>query len=135
MTRNTENRHAGDVPATADGTFDSCKAEDLLLARHGKDAMSSKFTELIAIIRSRPGMYIGKNNIFCLKAFIDGWYFRDESKDTEIELLNEFYFWLQEKYNIHDNRNWDELLFLIFKDEKKALDHFFRLFDDFLSEK
>jgi hypothetical protein len=91
-------------------------------------------TELIAIIRPRPGMYIGKNNIFCFKAFIDGWHFRDESEDTEIELLHGFYFWLQEKYNIHDNRNWDELLFLIFQDGEKALDNFFILFDDFLSE-
>ena len=89
-------------------------------------------TELIAIIRPRPGMYIGKNNIFCFKAFIDGWYFRLESEDVKIEILNDFYIWLQKKYSIYDNRNWDELLFLIFKDEKKALDNFFILFDDFM---
>jgi hypothetical protein len=92
-------------------------------------------TDLVALIRPRPGMYLGKNNIFCLKAFIDGWYFRDESENTKIELLTEFNFWLQEKYSIHDSRNWDELLFLIFKDEKEALDNFFVLFGDFLVEK
>jgi len=90
--------------------------------------------ELINTLKQRPGMYIGKNNIFCLKSFIDGWYFRNMEEDTNMDILIEFYLWLQNKFNIRDNRNWDELLFLVFdKNEEKALNNFFVLFDDFLS--
>jgi hypothetical protein len=88
--------------------------------------------ELIDVLKSRPAMYIGKNNIFCLKAFIDGWYFRNIEEDTKMDVLVEFYLWLQNKFNIVDNRNWDELLFLKFdKDEEKALHNFFALFEEF----
>jgi len=80
-------------------------------------------------------MYLGKNSIFCLKAFIDGWYFRDTEKDVNIEILNEFHLWLQQYYNMidEDNRNWDELLFFVYKDEQIALVNFFILFDKFLN--
>lgn len=88
--------------------------------------------QLIKLLRERPGMYIGQNSIFCLKAFIDGWFFRDMKEDINIEILNHFCSWLQEKYNLDDSLNWDGLLFKVFKDERKALDVFFILFDDFL---
>lgn len=88
--------------------------------------------ELINILRVRPGMYIGRNSIFCLKSFIDGWYFRNIEEDVNIGVLNDFYSWLQKYYKIYDSRNWDELLFLVFKDEKKSLDVFFTLFDEFI---
>ncbi len=89
--------------------------------------------ELINILKFRPGMYIGRNSIFCLKSFIDGWYFRNMEEEVEIGILNDFYLWLQKYFNIYDSRNWDELLFWVFKDEKKSLDNFFVLFDKFIN--
>jgi len=89
--------------------------------------------ELINTLRNRTAMYIGKHSIFCFRAFINGWHFRNTEEDVNIEVLNDFCLWLQKYYNIDDNRSWDELLFLTFKNEKDALDNFFILFDKFIA--
>jgi len=89
--------------------------------------------ELINTLRNRTAMYIGKHSIFCFRAFINGYQFRNIQEDIDIEVLDDFCLWLQKYYNIYDNRSWDELLFLIFKNEKDALDNFFILFDKFIT--
>lgn len=94
--------------------------------------------ELIRMIKNRPAMYIGKHSIFCLKAFIDGWYFRNIDENVKIELMNDFSLWVN---NLFFNGseltcNWCEFLYkLSANDESKALDKFFILFEQFLTEK
>lgn len=94
--------------------------------------------ELIRMIKNRPAMYIGKHSIFCLKAFIDGWYFRNIDENVKIELMNDFSLWVN---NLFFNGseltcNWCEFLYkLSANDESKALDKFFTLFEQFLTEK
>lgn len=93
--------------------------------------------ELIRMIKNRPAMYIGKHSIFCLKAFIDGWYFRNIDENVKIELMNDFSLWVN---NLFFNGseltcNWCEFLYkLSANDESKALDKFFTLFEQFLTE-
>lgn len=43
-------------------------------------------------------MYIGKHSIFCLRAFMDGWYFRNPNEDVQMQLLNDFTLWLQNSF-------------------------------------
>jgi (2Fe-2S) ferredoxin len=65
MIRDTENRHAGDIPAATDGTavtatgaFDSCKAGALLLTRRsGVFAAQSPYSGSQNVVNSQNIMY------------------------------------------------------------------------------
>jgi len=73
--------------------------------------------DLIKLIKPIPELFIGIHNVFCLEAFINGWYYRDDKEDVRASVLyTEFYEWLQET-------------------EEKALDEFFVLFNIFYMEK
>lgn len=52
--------------------------------------MQNNIVKLILEIEKRPAMYIGRNSIFCLKAFLDGWHFRNPKQTDNSEILIEF---------------------------------------------
>ena len=96
--------------------------------------------ELIKQIKPIPGLFIIKHSIFCLKAFIDGWCYRDieeyiKEEAKEQVLYTEFYEWLRKKYDMTDSRGWADILYYKFETEEKALDEFFVLFNTFYKEK
>ena len=96
--------------------------------------------ELIKQIKPIPGLFIIKHSIFCLKAFIDGWCYRDieeyiKEEAKEQVLYTEFYEWLRKKYDMTDSRGWADILYYKFETEEKALDEFFILFNTFYKEK
>ncbi|QEY26176.1 hypothetical protein [Neisseria zalophi] len=98
--------------------------------------MQDNVIELILEIEKRPTMYIGDNSIFCLKAFLDGWHFRNPKNANNSQMLVEFTGWLQKKYDIGTyNVSWDKILFFFYKDEKLALNKFFLDFNQFLQDK
>ncbi len=80
-------------------------------------------------------MYIGSNSITSLKAFIDGWYFRDTGAVTDTKLMNDFQDWVEEKYEVKGTQSWARILLFYSIDESGALELFFRDFDLFLSER
>jgi len=48
--------------------------------------------ELIKLIKPIPELFIGIHNIFCLEAFINGWYYPEEKAlDMFFVLFNTFY--------------------------------------------
>ena len=87
---------------------------------------------LIGLIRTKPAMYISYHTISALKAFIDGWYFRNTNEDVEITILQDFEIWLRNHFNLDDKRSWDRMILFYSQDEHHALNRFFELFDDFL---
>lgn len=94
--------------------------------------------ELIRMIKDRPAMYIGKHSIFCLQAFIYGWHFRNINEDVQIQILNDFSQWINDSFfnSSKLTYNWCEFLYkMSVNDESKALDQFFILFGQFLTEK
>ena len=92
--------------------------------------------ELIKLIKPIPELFIGIHNIFCLEAFINGWYYRDDKEDVRASVLyTEFYEWLRKRYNMRDSRGWANILYYKFETEEKALDEFFVLFNTFYKEK
>ena len=96
--------------------------------------------ELIKLIKPIPELYIRKHSIFCLKAFIDGWCYRDieeyiKEEAKEQVLYTEFYEWLQEKYKVGGSGGWADILLYKFETEERALDEFFVLFNTFYKEK
>lgn len=80
-------------------------------------------------------MYIGSNSISALKAFIDGWYFRDPGSVTDIQLINNFQEWIEAKYKVVSTQSWARILLFYSVDENAALQLFFKEFELFLSKR
>ncbi|MCE8615316.1 hypothetical protein K0E65_12450 [Bacteroides fragilis] len=94
--------------------------------------------ELIRGMKDRPAMHIGRHSIFFMKAYIDGWYFRNIDEDVQMEILNDFSLWIDDSFFNSSERtcSWCEFLYwMSANDESKALDKFFILFEQFLTEK
>lgn len=91
--------------------------------------------ELIKLLEPRPVMYISRHNLSSLRAFIDGWYFRNQIDDVGMDILNDFQIWLQERNQLDNYRRWDTIIIYLCQDDNKALDYFFKLFNEFLLEK
>ena len=91
--------------------------------------------ELINLIKPRPELFIHEHDIFCLNAFLNGWYYRNPKEEVKANILyKDFYYWLRKKYHLRDSRGWANILFYKFKTKEKALDAFFELFDTFYQE-
>ncbi len=75
-------------------------------------------------------MYIGRNSISCLKAFIDGWAFRDPANIVDESALGDFQDWIVDKYNITTAHSWCDIILFHSQDEADALSNFFVEFDD-----
>ena len=86
--------------------------------------------ELLSQIKTRPEMYIGRSSISCLKAFIDGWFYRDSTSISDSELMDGFQNWIEQKYNINTSHSWCDIILFYSQDESKALIKFFKEFDE-----
>jgi len=80
-------------------------------------------------------MYITHNSISCLKAFLDGWYFRAPNTVGDAEIMGEFQDWVALKFGIKSTQSWASILLFYSTDEYSALQKFFTEFDLFLSER
>lgn len=89
--------------------------------------------ELLGKIKQRPAMYISKNYISCLKAFLDGWYLRNPTDVTDAEVMDGFQDWIEKKYDIKSSHSWSSILLFYSQDEGKALELFFEEFDEWLA--
>lgn len=96
--------------------------------------MHNSVIDLIRLIEKRPAMYLNRNNIICLRSFIDGWYFRDTEKDVKMEVLNHFSEWLKLRNNLNEDFSWDKIIILYSQDDMDALNVFFELFHKFVEE-
>jgi len=94
----------------------------------------ASFKEVILKIKERPSMYLGTNSISCLKAFLDGWYFRDEEGVDDVELMNAFQTWIVNRFSVKGTQSYARIILFYSQDECSALKTFFELFDSFLIE-
>lgn len=46
--------------------------------------------ELINLIKPRPELFIGEHDIFCLEAFLNGWYYRNQEEEVKANILKTF---------------------------------------------
>lgn len=91
--------------------------------------------ELIKSIRQKPELYVGKQSLSLIQAYIYGWVNRDEENIVDSEYLGEFQDWIQAKYNITSTQSWASIILFFSIDERDALNRFFLLFDEFLNER
>ncbi|WP_166923473.1 hypothetical protein [Flavobacterium poyangense] len=92
----------------------------------------NSIVEIVDKIKQRPAMYIGRNSIFCLKAFLDGWYLRSSNDVSDSGIMNEFQDRIVKKYDIKSAHSWCDILLFYSQDEGKALELFFNEFEEFL---
>ena len=90
---------------------------------------------LLARIKQRPGMYLGKVSLTRLKMLLMGYGMsrgelglqltQEEKQFAQIQQ------WIQRKYQINSSEGWESIILSQVEDEKLAFDLFFELFEQF----
>lgn len=92
---------------------------------------------LVRKIKKAPSMYLGGNSILCLQAFLSGYnvakYELDARSTPEEEDFKQFPEWIRQKFNIQTSQSWASIILFFSEDERKALDTFFELFEEFVN--
>lgn len=88
---------------------------------------------LIFDIEQRPALYISKNYLSCLKAFLDGYLFANNNLNGAF-ILNDFNEFIKEKYHITSSQSWADIIIFFSTDEHDALNNFFLLFHKFIDK-
>ncbi|TAF99720.1 MAG: hypothetical protein EAZ44_10015 [Cytophagia bacterium] len=88
--------------------------------------------DLIKKIEQRPGMYITRNYISCLKSFLDGWFLRGTDNTKDDEFMRSFQDYIADKYRIKTSHSWSSIILFYSQDECDALKNFFSEFNSFL---
>jgi len=90
---------------------------------------------LLARIKQRPGMYLGKVSLTRLKMLLMGYGMsRGElglQLTQEEKQFAQFQQWIQRKYQINSSEGWESIILSQVEDEKLAVDLFFELFEQF----
>jgi hypothetical protein len=91
--------------------------------------------DLLARIKQRPGMYLGKVSLIRLKMLLMGYGMsRGElglQLTQEEKQFAQFQQWIQRKYQIKSSEGWESIILSQVEDEKLAFDLFFELFEQF----
>lgn len=94
----------------------------------------SPILALLQEMRGRLGMYTGTTSITKLAAFLRGYQCALIKMDVKADcpFLSDFRDWIQTRY--HNTKvGWENLILQDSKDEGDAVDHFWRLLDEFLA--
>jgi hypothetical protein len=97
--------------------------------------MPVTFFELLASIRQRPGMYIGRQSLQGLEAWLMGYHFaRLQAElpplpdEAEFDGFDEF---VCDRYHWHDVGGWAAHIAYHHRDDHNAFHEFFQLLDEF----
>lgn len=100
-----------------------------------------KIAELIRMIRRQPLMYLTNYSIKEFCAFLAGFNCckiiiseSPEYKSNNDLTLSYFRDWVAEKYDVEGRHSWMSILLFFHINESHALDKFFELWDEFLTE-
>ncbi len=86
--------------------------------------------ELIAVIREKPGLYLGRETVTGLAHFLDGYFFgRSEKRDSQ--LTSEFQQFVCERFGISTSHRWHKIILFMEEDEVSAFRAFYVLWDEF----
>ncbi|MDZ8056011.1 MAG: hypothetical protein RMX68_031560 [Aulosira sp. ZfuVER01] len=96
----------------------------------------SKLFEILAKIKTKPGMYIGRASVNDLFHFIVGFKtaLRElgvEANKEEMDFYREFQPWVQKKYHVSTSNSWAKIIMLHCGSEKEGFQTFYRLLDEF----
>lgn len=95
--------------------------------------------EFIEKIKVRPGMYLGDERLSTLRAYISGYCQAREDlgvvalDEFEVNVLNEFKYWLAVKHGRRLNLDWSGYVEHCFSNNpEESVLEFFKLFDEFM---
>ncbi|HBL12106.1 MAG TPA: hypothetical protein DD379_11995 [Cyanobacteria bacterium UBA11162] len=98
----------------------------------------NNFYDLLQKIKKRPSMYLGRHSIFSFLAFWCGYKIAQHQlgihPTAQEQEFEEFLKWIRERYEVHTSQSWASIILFYSEDEKTALDRFFELFEEFLSQ-
>ena len=92
--------------------------------------------EILAKIKARPGLYIGRPSVSDLFMFLVG--YKTARRELGIELTaeemrfyREFHQFIEKKYNLHTSNAWAKIIMLYSLDENQGFERFFQLLEEF----
>lgn len=100
-----------------------------------QEVQSDSVFDLLAEIRKRPAMYLGKPSIHHLNCYLDGWLSGNQDGIRQANLFAEFITWVERKYKVKSNQGWAKIIDFWSTDEIHALESFFTLLDKFQATK
>jgi len=92
--------------------------------------------EILAKIKTKPGMYLGHSSVSDLFIFLAGYKTARRElgvNPTERELIfhEGFHEFVQSYYQIHSSKSWAKIIMLYCSDERQGFDRFFELLEKF----
>lgn len=107
---------------------------DLTLTNGNKNTQEYLY-DLLARIKQRPGMYLGKVSLTRLKMLLMGYSMSRGELGLQLtqqeKQFAQFQQWIQTKYQINSAQGWETIILSQVEDEKLAFDLFFELFELF----
>jgi hypothetical protein len=90
---------------------------------------------IVAEIRRRPAMYLGKPSIHHLRCYLDGFFHGKSFQIKDAHLFGKFTNWIEAKYEVTSTQGWAKIIEFWSTDEINALENFFILLDEFQANK
>ncbi|WP_051319783.1 MULTISPECIES: hypothetical protein [Planktothrix] len=106
-----------------------------LTTTNGNKNTQEYLYDLLARIKQRPGMYLGKVSLTRLKMLLMGYSMSRGELGLQLtqqeKQFAQFQQWIQTKYQINLSQGWETIILSQVEDEKLAFDLFFELFEQF----
>lgn len=97
------------------------------------------FYSLLQKIQKRPALYLGRKSIFSLQSFLDGYYYARRELDIPLTSqeaeFQEFLQWIRKRFEVETEQLWSSILLFHCADESNAIERFFSLFQEFITQK
>jgi hypothetical protein len=97
---------------------------------------NSGLFEILAKVKSKPGMYIGHSSVSDLFVFLAGYKTARRElgvnpTERESVFYEGFHEFVQNSYQLHCSNSWAKIIMLYCSDERQGFDRFFELLEEF----
>lgn len=87
---------------------------------------------LLSKIRARPALFLGKDSISLLAAFLDGFFHgRGGQGQFDSDVFVGFQEFIRTRFNMSSSHRWNDVILFFETDEARAFWRFFELFDEY----
>lgn len=87
---------------------------------------------LLADIRARPALFLGKDSVSLLAAFLDGFFHgRGGQGQFDSATFAGFQHFVRMRFNMTSSHRWNDIILFFEMDEARAFWRFFDLFDEY----
>jgi hypothetical protein len=97
--------------------------------------LDESIKELLNQIKKRPGVYLGKSDIFLLQAFLFGFRIALETLDMNERIIVplDFHDWVAKKYHLNSSvAGWASIIYE--REKESSVEKFFELLEEYKSE-